>query len=187
MTTSFQLQSHKVVSYQHFISCIKTLSVGFLALCLLLQNGSIGRKVQTSELDIVDETVAFDAFKEEVKKKITKCYGMVMDIFHHDTLQRVSNSPPPGVSFAISKEDKRRLIYWHLLSKMLVYSKGRKTLSCTDILRLAKNQLVINSVNYVFDVPWIIADSTFCIVFKVHQGHPTSIFGKYLFVRRFEI
>ena len=112
---------------------------------------------------------------------------MVVDIFHHDTLQRVSNSPPPSVSFAISKEDKRRLIYWHLLAKMLVYSKGRKTLSCTDILRLAKNRLVINSVNYVFDVPWIIADSTFCIVFKVHQGHPTSIFGKYLFVRRFEI
>ena len=53
---------------------------------------------------------------------------MVVDIFHHDTLQRVSNSPPPSVSFAISKEDKRRLIYWHLLAKMLVYSKGRKTL-----------------------------------------------------------
>ena len=112
---------------------------------------------------------------------------MVVDIFHHDTLQRVSNSPPPSVSFAISKEDKRRLIYLHLLAKMLVYSKGRKTLSCTDILRLAKNRLVINSVNYVFNVPLIIADSTFCIVFKVHQGHPTSIFGKYLFVRRFEI
>ena len=95
-------------------------------------------------------------------------WGMVVDIFHHDTLQHVSNSPPPGVSFAISNEDKRRLIYWHLLAKMLVYSKGRKTLSCTDILRLAKNRLVINSVNYVFDVPWIIADSTFCIVFKVH-------------------
>ena len=67
---------------------------------------------------------------------------MVVDIFHHDTLQRVSNSPPPGVPFAISKEDKRRLIYWHLLAKMLVYSKGRRTLSCTDILRLAKNRLV---------------------------------------------
>ena len=63
---------YKVVSYQHSISCIKTLSVGFPALCLLLHNRSIGRKVQTNELDIVDETVAFDAFKEEVKKKITK-------------------------------------------------------------------------------------------------------------------
>ena len=72
MSTSFQLQSHKVVSYQHSISCIKTLSVGFPALCLLLHNRSIGRKVKTSELDIVDETVAFDAFKEELKKKITK-------------------------------------------------------------------------------------------------------------------
>ena len=142
MTTSFQLQSHKVVTYQHFISCIKTLSVGFPALCLLLHNRSIGRKVQTSELDIVDETVALDAFKEEVKKKITKCYGMVVDNFHHDTLQRVSKSPSPGVPFAISKEDKRRLSYWHLLAKMLVYSKGRKTLSCTDIHRLAKNRLV---------------------------------------------
>ena len=88
-----------------------TLSVGFLALCLLLKNGSIGRKVQTSELDIVDETVASDAFKEEVKKKLTKCYGMVVDIFHHDTLQRVSKSPPPGVPFAISNEEKRRLSY----------------------------------------------------------------------------
>ena len=62
MTTSFQLQSHKVVSYQHSISCIKTLSVGFPALCLLLHNRSIGRKVQTRELDMVDETVALDAF-----------------------------------------------------------------------------------------------------------------------------
>ena len=53
---------------------------------------------------------------------------MIVDIFHHDTLQRASNSPPPGVSFAIYNEDKRRLIYWHLLAKMLVYSKGRKTL-----------------------------------------------------------
>ena len=59
---------YKVVSYQHPISCIETLSVGFPALCVLLHNRSIGRKVQTSELDIVDETVAFDAFKEEVKK-----------------------------------------------------------------------------------------------------------------------
>ena len=57
------------------------------------------------------ETVAFDAFKEEVKKKINKMQRMVVDIFRHDTLQHVSNSPPPGVSFAISNEDKRRLIY----------------------------------------------------------------------------
>ena len=131
------------------------------------------------------ETVAFDAFKEEVKK-INKLQRNGCGYFHHDTLQRVSNSPN-GVSFVISNEDKRRLIYWHLLAKMLVCSKGRKTLSCTDILRLAKNRLFINSVNYVFDVPWIIADSTFCIVFKVHQGQPTSICGKYLFITRFEI
>ena len=65
---------YEVVSYQHSISCIKTLSVGFPALCLLLHNRSIGRKVQTSELDIVDETVAFDAFKEEVKKKNNKVH-----------------------------------------------------------------------------------------------------------------
>ena len=52
----------KVVSYQHSISCIDTLSVGFPALCLLRQNRSIGRKVQTSEFDMVDETVALDAF-----------------------------------------------------------------------------------------------------------------------------
>ena len=97
----------------------------------------IGRKIQTSELDIVDETVAFDA-----KKKLTKCKGMVVDTFLHDTLQRASNSPPPGVSFAISNEEKRRLIYWHLLAKMLACSKGRKTLSCSDILRVAKNRLV---------------------------------------------
>ena len=81
MTTTFQLQSDKVVSYQHSISCIKTLSVGFPALCLLLHNRSIGRKVQTSELDIVDETVAFDA-----KKKLTNCKGMVVDTFLHDTI-----------------------------------------------------------------------------------------------------
>ena len=62
ITTSFQLQSHKVVSYQHSISCKETLSVGFPALCLLLHNRSIGRKVQTRELDMVDETVALDAF-----------------------------------------------------------------------------------------------------------------------------
>ena len=62
MTTSFQLQSHKVVSYQHSISCMETLSVGFPALCLLRQNRSICRKVQTSEFDMVDETVALDAF-----------------------------------------------------------------------------------------------------------------------------
>ena len=72
MTTSFQLQSHKVVSYQHSISCIKTLSVGFPALCLLLHNRSIGRKVQTRELDIVDETVALDAFEKEMKKCFNK-------------------------------------------------------------------------------------------------------------------
>ena len=74
MTTSFQLQSHKVVSYQHSISCIKTLSVGFPALCLLLHNRSIGRKVQTRELDIVDETVALDAFEKEMKK----CFNKVL-------------------------------------------------------------------------------------------------------------
>ena len=67
---------------------------------------------------------------------------MIVDIFHHDTLQRVSKSPPPGVPFAISNEDKRGLSYWHLLAKMLVYSKGRKTFSCTEILRLVKNRLV---------------------------------------------
>ena len=150
MTASFQLQSHKVVFYQHSISCIKTLSVGFPALCLLLQNGSIGVKVQTGELTW---NSCLWCFWRRGEKKLTKCKGMVVDIFHHDTLQRASNSPPPGVSFAIYNEDKRRLIYWHLLAKMLVYSKGRKTLSCTDILRLAKNRLVINSVNYVFDVP----------------------------------
>ena len=52
----------KVVSYQHSISCIDTHSVGFPALCLLRQNRSIGRKVQTSEFNMVDETVALDAF-----------------------------------------------------------------------------------------------------------------------------
>ena len=52
----------KVVSYQHSISCIDTLSVGFPAVCLLRQNRSIGRKVQTSEFNMVDETVALDAF-----------------------------------------------------------------------------------------------------------------------------
>ena len=36
---------------------------------------------------------------------------MVVDNFHHDTLQRVSKSLPPGVPFAISNEDKRRLSY----------------------------------------------------------------------------
>ena len=60
MTASFQLQSHKVVFYQHSIPCIKTLSVGFPALCLLLQNGS--KPVN------LHETVAFDAFEEEVRK-----------------------------------------------------------------------------------------------------------------------
>ena len=72
MTAPFQLQSHKVVSYQHSISCKETLSVGFPALCLLLHNRSIGRKVQTRELDIVDETVALDAFGKEIKKWFNK-------------------------------------------------------------------------------------------------------------------
>ena len=72
VTTSFQLQSHKVVSYQHSISCKETFSVGFPALCLLLHNRSIGRKVQTRELDMVDETVALDAFKKEMKKCFNK-------------------------------------------------------------------------------------------------------------------
>ena len=72
MTTSFQLQSHKVVSYQHSISCKETLSVGFPALRLLLSNRSIGRKVQTIELDIVDETVTLDAFEKEMKKCFNK-------------------------------------------------------------------------------------------------------------------
>ena len=74
MTTSFQLQSHKVVSYQHSISCKETLSVEFPALCLLLHNRSIGRKVHTSELDMVDETVALDAFEKEMKK----CFNKVL-------------------------------------------------------------------------------------------------------------
>ena len=96
MTTSFQLQSHKVVSYQHSISCIKTLSVGFPALCLLLHNRSIGRKVQTRELDIVDETVALDAFEKEMKKcfKKVQCYSTVHAILR----------------FAIFNEEKVRLI-----------------------------------------------------------------------------
>ena len=96
MTTSFQLQSHKVVSYQHSISCIKTLSVGFPALCLLLHNRSIGRKVQTRELDIVDETVALDAFEKEMKKcfKKVQWYSTVLAILR----------------FAIFNEEKVRLI-----------------------------------------------------------------------------
>ena len=96
MTTSFQLQSHKVVSYQHSISCIKTLSVGFPALCLLLHNRSIGRKVQTRELDIVDETVALDAFEKEMKK----CFKKVQ---WHSTVHAI-------LRFAIFNEEKVRLI-----------------------------------------------------------------------------
>ena len=96
MTTSFQLQSHKVVSYQHSISCIKTLSVGFPALCLLLHNRSIGRKVQTRELDIVDETVALDAFEKEMKK----CF---LKVQWYSTVHAI-------LRFAIFNEEKVRLI-----------------------------------------------------------------------------
>ena len=96
MTTSFQLQSHKTVSYQHSISCIKTLSVGFPALCLLLHNRSIGRKVQTRELDIVDETVALDAFEKEMKK----CF---LKVQWYSTVHAI-------LRFAIFNEEKVRLI-----------------------------------------------------------------------------
>ena len=112
MTTSFQLQSHKVVSYQHSISCIKTLSVGFPALCLLLHNRSIGRKVQTRELDIVDETVALHALKKRWKSVLTKCNGMVVDIFQNDTRQCMRNFE----RFAIFNEEKVRLICWHFFA-----------------------------------------------------------------------
>ena len=87
---------YKVVSYQHSISCIKTLGVGFPALCLLLHNRSIGREVQTRELDIVDETVALDAFEKEMKK----CFKKVQ---WYSTVHAI-------LRFAIFNEEKVRLI-----------------------------------------------------------------------------
>ena len=71
------------------------LSLGAPKPCVLfcIYNWSVWRKVQASELDIVDKTAALDAFEEKVKKKkLKKCKGMVVNIFHHDTLQRVRNS-----------------------------------------------------------------------------------------------
>ena len=65
MTTTFQPQSHKVVSYQHPITCVETLSVRFPALCPLLHNRPIERKVHASELNVVDETVALLSFGKE--------------------------------------------------------------------------------------------------------------------------
>ena len=132
MTTFFQLQSHKVVSYQHFISAWR--SVLGSQPCVFF---CIGRKFQTSELDIVDETLAFDA-----KKKLTKCKGMVVDIFHHDTLQRVSTRHRLVCHLPFLTKRNGDRIYWHLLAKILACSKGRKTHYCSDILRLAKNRLV---------------------------------------------
>ena len=40
--------------------------------------------------------------------------------------------------------------------------------------------------NLRYSVSFLLID-TKCSVFWYHQGHPTSIFGKYLFGRRFEI
>ena len=68
MTTTFQPQSHKVVSYQHPITCVETLSVRFPALCPLLHNRPIERKVHPSELNVVDETVAVHSFGKETHK-----------------------------------------------------------------------------------------------------------------------
>ena len=71
MTTTFQPQSHKVVSYQHPITCVETLSVRFPALCPLLHNRPIERKVHPSELNVVDETVAVHSFGKEKTKTVT--------------------------------------------------------------------------------------------------------------------
>ena len=80
MTTTFQPQSHKVVSYQHPITCVETLSVRFPALCPLLHNRPIERKVHPSELNVVDETVAVHSFGKETHKDSYK--GKVVDIYH---------------------------------------------------------------------------------------------------------
>ena len=60
MTTSFQLQSHLKLFPISIPSRALRRSVLGSKPCVFF---CIGRKVQTSELDIVDETVAFDAKK----------------------------------------------------------------------------------------------------------------------------
>ena len=53
------------------------LSLGAPKPCVLfcIYNWSVWRKVQASELDIVDKTAALDAFEEKVKKKIKEVQG----------------------------------------------------------------------------------------------------------------
>ena len=87
MTTTFQPQSHKVVSYQHPITCVETLSVRFPALCPLLHNRPIERKVYPCELNVVDETAAVHSFGKEKTKTVTKERWWIFIIYRFSLVQ----------------------------------------------------------------------------------------------------
>ena len=132
MTTSFQLQSHKVVSVSafhllHDAQCWVPSPVSSSALAGNFKPVNLTLSMKHLPLML---------------KKINKAQRNGCGYFSSRYSTAREHSPPPGVSFAISNEEKRRLIYWHLLAKILACSKGRKTLSCSDILLLAKNRLV---------------------------------------------
>ena len=76
--------------YQHPITCVQTLSVRFPALCPLLHNRPIERKVHASELNVVDETVAVHSFGKEKTKTVTKERWWIFIISASHKCRRIS-------------------------------------------------------------------------------------------------